>query len=158
MVTTDGHPVSGARIRVEAVWEGAGPPPRRVAPVWSWADGRFRLSPLSIGVSHRLTAVAEGFAPTRVRLPAATADGRAPLVRIVLRSGQTIRGRVADGEGSPVPDARVVLLPDADRSTRKSVIAGIQAHGVGSSEATTQPVAGARVLARPEGTRFGTWF
>lgn len=126
VVTADGRPVSGARIRVEALWQGAGPPPRRVAPVWSWADGSFRLSPLSIGVSHRLTALAEGFAPAETLLPAATAEGRAPFVRIVLGSGHTVRGRVVDEGALPVPGARVVLLPAGDLSTRKSVIAGIR--------------------------------
>ena len=115
VVDEAGQPVAGARLKASPQ---AGLRFQRSAAVWSSggfarsaASGRFRLSSLAAGVAYDLRAEREGFAPSRVELPARQAGAPAPDLRVVLHPGGTAFGTVIDGRRRPVAGAEVSLRP-----------------------------------------------
>lgn len=71
------------------------------------ADGRFRFPDLPRGRRFELMVTREGFAPAS--LPGLEARPGSPL-RIELREGRTLAGRVVDADGEPVAEASISLL------------------------------------------------
>lgn len=66
-------------------------------------DGSFRIVGCPPG-SQSISAEAAGYAPANVVL---ALEPNLPPVTLTLRSGQTLRVRVFDTEGQPIPDARL---------------------------------------------------
>ncbi|HEY4592875.1 MAG TPA: carboxypeptidase regulatory-like domain-containing protein, partial [Thermoanaerobaculia bacterium] len=115
VVDEAGQPVVGARLKASPK---EGPRAYRSAAAWgsggfarSAASGRFRLAGLTAGVIYELRAEREGFAPSRVELPARQAGAPAPDLRVVLHPGRTAFGMVIDGRRRPVAGAEVSLRP-----------------------------------------------
>ncbi|PYQ59191.1 MAG: hypothetical protein DMF53_19190, partial [Acidobacteria bacterium] len=115
VVDEAGQPVAGARLKASPK---AGTRFQRNAAVWSsggfarsTASGRFKLASLAAGVIYDLRAEREGFAPSRVELPARQAGAPAPDLRVVLHLGRTAFGLVIDGRRRPVAGAEVSLRP-----------------------------------------------
>jgi protocatechuate 3,4-dioxygenase beta subunit/uncharacterized GH25 family protein len=115
VVDEAGQPVADARLKASPQ---ESPRSRRNAAAWSSggfarsaASGRFRLASLAAGVAYELRAEREGFAPSRVELPARQAGVPAPDLRVVLHPGRTAFGMVIDGHRGPVAGAEVSLRP-----------------------------------------------
>jgi uncharacterized GH25 family protein len=115
VVDEAGQPVAGARLKASPK---AGTRFQRSPAAWSSggfarsaASGRFRLAGLAAGVAYELRAEREGFAPSRVELPARQAGAPAPDLRVVLHPGRTAFGLVIDGRRRPVAGAEVSLRP-----------------------------------------------
>ncbi len=108
MVTDEpGHPVAGAEIQAQRADGRSVSSPSQVT-VLSGADGRFRLAGLAAGQIYEITAKREGFATATVPVEALHAGKRSP-VRIVLRRGAIMAGRVVDAAGDPVSGAELTL-------------------------------------------------
>jgi protocatechuate 3,4-dioxygenase beta subunit len=99
----------------------------------SGPEGRFTLRPLAPAQPYEVTATLRGFATTKITLaelrPQAVRSG----LRLLLRRGRTVRGRVVDGAGQPVAAAVFQIAaagadllrgPGADRYFTRSDAAG----------------------------------
>ena len=87
-------------------------------PVKSGEDGRFTVEGLAVGVGHRFSARAPGFARSLFTDPpvAADAPGQELAVEIRLRRAASLRVLVVDAEGTPAAASRVHIdLEPGDR-------------------------------------------
>ncbi|HEV7514810.1 MAG TPA: carboxypeptidase regulatory-like domain-containing protein [Thermoanaerobaculia bacterium] len=100
----------------------------------SGSDGRFALRPLAAARPYEVTASLPGFAAAKLTLaelkPKAVRSG----LRLVLRRGRTVRGRVVDDAGRPVAAAVVQLLAPAGADPVRE--------GTGTLHQTTADTAG----------------
>lgn len=71
------------------------------------SDGRFRFPDLPLGRRFDLEVFHEGFVPAS--LPGVEAKPGSPL-RIELREGRTLTGRVIDTDGEPIPKAGIAIV------------------------------------------------
>jgi carboxypeptidase family protein len=94
----------------------------------SGRDGGFVLRPLGSGVPYEVTASLPGFAPTRLTLaelrPLAVRSG----LRLVLRRGRAVRGRVVDAAGQGIAAAMVQVIPVSSVSNNPFAGAGESPH------------------------------
>ncbi len=97
----EGNPIGGATVLLLG---DAGRPQS----TWTGGDGAFRLSDLAAGKAVMLAVNAEGYAAAR-----SSATPPAENVAIVLSTTGTIRGRVQDSSGSPIPEFTVTLSAGA---------------------------------------------
>jgi hypothetical protein len=105
VVDEEGRPVSGTWLQVTPTMPKGSP-----TQALSRADGSFQLSGLAFKGSYEINASRQGFVASslKVRTPA---PGQPPApVRLVLKSGQTVFGRVASEAGTPVAGARLTLF------------------------------------------------
>ncbi len=132
VVDAAGKPLSGALVNAAV----PGPLFDLTAPkarARSGLEGRFTLRPLAPAQPYEVTATLRGFAPTKITLaelrPRAVRSG----LRLTLRRGRTVRGRVVDGAGQPVAAAVFQIAaagadplrgPGADRYFTRSDAAG----------------------------------
>lgn len=119
VVDERGRPVAGAQVtalRPSAEPPGPFGPPRldSVGGSRSGADGGFVLPRLSPGSEHTLVVLHPDLLPAVLSPPPAGADGAAPPLRVVLRSGLALRGRVRDASGRPIAAAKVFLDREDD--------------------------------------------
>jgi len=120
VVDGEGRPVAGATVEVEAKSdpnamriEFGGP--RSAPAARTGARGSFRLGSLEPQQGHVVRARAEGFAPAEQSIePLGPRQVRAG-VSIALAAGRRLVGASVDGEGRPVPDVAVRLLPARPR-------------------------------------------
>lgn len=138
VVDEAGQPVVDAEVRLS-------PNPAYLAPVWEGdagtirvrtsAEGTFRLERVASGRIFDLAVTRPGFAPS---LRAVVVPERRPLspLRVTLRRGRTVSGRIVDGAGRPAVEAQVEL-------TQSWVVAGKDSGVVpsdrGLHRATTGP-------------------
>ncbi len=94
-----GQPVAGAMVTAMPDRDGAGVPRRVITD----AAGRFSLSGLSLATAWTMEARHHAFAPAR----APAIDARASDLRLELRSGGALLGRVIDGQGRGVASVEV---------------------------------------------------
>lgn len=116
----DGRPAAGA-------WVGLGD-----AITVADDEGRFRLEPQSSGEranaprTQVLCAVTKGWQPVRLACAASAVDAPDawpdPLVLTFTEEALTIRGRVLDAEGRPVPNAEVRVVDGETAGMREHVI------------------------------------
>ena len=78
----------------------------------SHRDGGFRFAPVAPDVAYRLRVERAGFAPLERIVDPLRRGGEPGPLDLVLSPGASLAGRVVDGEGHPVSDARVVLRPE----------------------------------------------
>ena len=132
VVDAAGKPLSGALVNVAVpgpLFDLTSPKAR----ARSGLEGRFTLRPLAPAQPYEVTATLRGFAPTKITLaelrPRAVRSG----LRLTLRRGRTVRGRVVDGAGQPVAAAVFQIAaagadplrgPGADRYFTRSDAAG----------------------------------
>jgi thiol-disulfide isomerase/thioredoxin len=94
-------PINGARVIVgEEMLYG-------MPTDWTAADGRFRVGRLAPG-AHLLTIHRVDYSPTTTE--AAVHIGETTTVRVPLRAGRPIAGRIVDPEGKPLANAEVRAL------------------------------------------------
>jgi len=104
VVDSNGHPLEDAEIRVvDGLVE--------IARTVSDRQGAFVIGPVAAG-SHRIVAKHEGHATLDRSLDLPDGEGPFDLGTVELSWEQTIRGRVIDGEGLPVPGAEIFALRD----------------------------------------------
>ena len=124
VVSEGGAPVPSYVIAVEsfvAAFEaGEGPAPSTQAHAIQSADGAFLLEDLPPG-RYVLTASAEGRPPARTSSIEVEAGRTTHHVRVVLRKGATLSGRVVDAE-TRRPIAAAVVALDAVTSTTANMI------------------------------------
>jgi len=106
VVDESGRPVPGAEIQARRAEGRFSDAPTQV-PMLSGADGRFRLAGLTAGLTYEVTARRDGFAPASVPVDVPI-TARAPL-RIVLRRGSSMAGRLVTAAGEPVAGADLIL-------------------------------------------------
>lgn len=94
------------------------------------ADGRFRFPDLPRGRYFDLEVVHEGFVPAS--LPGVEARPGSPL-RIELREGRTLTGRVVDADGAPIPKASISVV----EVTRVEMESSNFSHGMTVDQART---------------------
>ena len=123
VVTGDGEPVPGIRVRAELDQTRS-----RGPEAWRWrvigglevetdARGRARLSPVGETEAYVLTLSGPGFA-TRVETVSLPLP-RGETERVVrIDAGRTVIGRVADDSDRPIADASIELEPTTGRSSR----------------------------------------
>lgn len=82
--------------------------------------GRFRIRNLAAEVGYRLRLSKRGFAPAEAEIPPLAPGRPASELRIVMRQGRAVFGRVLSPSQEPVAGARVTLrpAPSADLMTR----------------------------------------
>lgn len=103
-----GQPVSQAFV--VAVREGAGPnDPSGRAYTETGASGSYAIESLPAG-TYRVTASAPGYRIAEA-FPVIVQEGATPPVNFVLEPGRTLRGKVVDPGGRPVPNALVFVAP-----------------------------------------------
>jgi hypothetical protein len=111
VVDAAGKPVAGAYVSATAASSAA--VPKRTVRVRTGPEGRFALRPLAPAEPQTVTATLRGFVPSKLTLgeqkPLAVRSG----LRLVLRRGCTLRGRVVDGTGQPIGAAVVLLVTPA---------------------------------------------
>jgi protocatechuate 3,4-dioxygenase beta subunit len=107
VVDAQGAPVAGAHVK--AGRRGWSEHPE----VESGADGRFRLAGLLLGGLYQLTAAKEGFAPADLEVEPPALGKGAPL-RVVLRQGAGVAGRVVDAQGTPLAGVELLLAPSRE--------------------------------------------
>ncbi len=91
VIDGDGRPIHGATVLV------------RKQECTSDADGRFRLFGFAEGERFEIRAEMEGwYAEPIVTQPSYS-------IRLALRPGAILRGRILDAEGQPAPEARAIL-------------------------------------------------
>ena len=100
------RPLAGVQIVADISRGGTHP---GFAVAQSRADGGFRLSGLRPGTVYQLIATREGFSRTALAAPTAPAGRSSALVRIVMREGKTVFGRVTNETGQPIVGAEVRL-------------------------------------------------
>ncbi len=102
-----GRPIAGVELVARPQ---PGQPP--ASPVLAMSDrqGWFRLSGLAASTSYWLEASADGFLPARNRLETSQ-DPPPGSLRLVLRQGRAVIGRVVDSRGRPIAGARVMSRP-----------------------------------------------
>jgi hypothetical protein len=112
VVDAAGKPVAAAQVSAavpSSLFDWMAPKAR----ARSGPDGRFALRPLAAARPYEVTASLPGFTATKLALaelkPRALRSG----LRLVLRRGHTVRGRVVDGAGQPVAAAGVQLVAPA---------------------------------------------
>ncbi len=107
VVDAAGKPLAGAYVSAAAAAFDA--TLARTVRIRTGPDGHFALRPLAPAVPHTLMATLRGFVPAQLTLaeqkPLAVRTG----LRLVLKRGTTLSGRVVDGTGQPVAAAVVVL-------------------------------------------------
>jgi protocatechuate 3,4-dioxygenase beta subunit len=107
IVDAAGKPLAGAYVSASAA--ASDPTLARTVRVRTGPDGHFALRPLAPAEPHTLFATLLGFVPAKLTLaeqkPLTVRSG----LRLVLRRGTTLSGRVIDGRGQPVAAAVVVL-------------------------------------------------
>jgi len=113
VVDQEDRPVAGAEVRLTGRRDGGETEtlPKRLGPFRTGADGLFEVPNPPDG-RFDLTVEAEGYAP--VTVPGVEIPGRPPVVDlgvVALSAGVEVAGRVVDGDGEPVEEARVLLLP-----------------------------------------------
>ncbi|HEX3528093.1 MAG TPA: carboxypeptidase regulatory-like domain-containing protein, partial [Thermoanaerobaculia bacterium] len=122
MVTDEtGHPVPGAEIRAQQADRRRPQADDSSLSVRSGADGRFRLAGLAAGEMFEVTAQREGFATATLPVEASHAGKSSPL-RIVLRRGALLAGRVVNAGGEPVAGAEIILRSTSWRRARSSAV------------------------------------
>jgi len=106
VVDPDGRPLAGASLAIEAAGPNAGPDPAR----WSLAsdaDGRFAW-PIPDGTGQvRLAASMPGLAPFKTALDPGWILASGVDFRVRLAKLGTFGGVLVDGDGKPLPGARV---------------------------------------------------
>ncbi|HVR11822.1 MAG TPA: carboxypeptidase-like regulatory domain-containing protein, partial [Thermoanaerobaculia bacterium] len=118
-----GQAVFGAEVRLERVaggdlgrFEQAYSPPAVTD-----AGGGFTISGLGAG-TFDLTVTAAGYRPARRgRIEVAAGQENAP-IDVVLESGSSLSGRVADAAGRPCPGVRVVASPSPTGDLRSDLL------------------------------------
>ncbi len=106
VMTADGTPVAGARVRALSTQEFGGRPDP-LAETRSSQDGLFLLTGLAAGQRTHLVADAKGFTPSV--LPALEAP--ATDLELSLERGAVLAGVVVDSTGEPVPRAFLRVEP-----------------------------------------------
>jgi RNA polymerase sigma factor (sigma-70 family) len=102
VINVEGKPIDGANVLAGALYD-PGKRTTRTHP-----DGSFSLAGYARG-SVLLTAEAEGFAPTTIRVDSAT--GSAP-AQLILGRGKVLSIRVLDRKGNPITNASVDVEPN----------------------------------------------
>jgi protocatechuate 3,4-dioxygenase beta subunit len=108
VVTEDGKPIAGAGVYASHGEGGLGRGRGRMGAGRTDEMGRFELGGLEPG-RLVLRAVAPGYLAAEARVEAVAGE-EAPEVRIVLRRGAVVTGRVLGPDGAPVPGADVRVL------------------------------------------------
>ncbi|HZF11130.1 MAG TPA: carboxypeptidase-like regulatory domain-containing protein [Thermoanaerobaculia bacterium] len=134
-VVTDrgGSPVAGAKVGLEppAVASGAelkiADDPALSRLTRTEADGSFRLADLPRGAPFNLRVDHPDYVP--VRLVRVTAPTPEPL-RIELKTGRSVTGRVVGPRGEPVPGARVAQVEQEGAGSRVTGLEETDAKGV----------------------------
>lgn len=114
-MTLNGQPLAG--VAIEAVSEGtlADRPFTLEEPVAdrvvSDPEGRFELPGLRPANGYELRARKEGYLPAAIPVVTASTRAKPPVVELKLQPTRAAVGKVVDGEGRPLPGARVVLRP-----------------------------------------------
>jgi len=106
VVDAEGKGVAGARIQCTASSS------RRLHLARSSRDGTFVLGSLPAGGPVQVRAEKPGYAPTEVVLALLEERRTHTGVRLVLRPGRTVHGRVLDSGEEPVIGAEVSLVPE----------------------------------------------
>jgi protocatechuate 3,4-dioxygenase beta subunit len=114
-VVTDGsgRPVAGAEVQARSASSRFRDETPEIS-ARSGADGRFHLASLAIGQMYEVAATRAGFAAATLSVEAVPAGKSVPL-RIVLRHGSSVAGRIMDREGRPVAGAELILHPASRR-------------------------------------------
>ena len=115
----DGRVVPDAIVAVAVVDEFGGTDDPPEVTTTTDAAGRFALSELPVG-ERNIVATAPGFAAIEARVE--TLADEVAFVQLQLRRGASIRGRVRDAGGRPVPSLPVTVGTDGGAT-------GIQRHG-----------------------------
>lgn len=133
VVDEGGRPIAGAEANLDIKRSGErivimfGRDPGYPRAVTS-ARGTFRLSPVDPENNYTLKVAAKGFASTTKEIlglePQKTMSG----VRIEMSQGQSVSGRVVDGEGHPLREVDASIRPAA-RAGRPGPVGAIQMGG-----------------------------
>ncbi|MAE67149.1 MAG: hypothetical protein CMJ18_23050 [Phycisphaeraceae bacterium] len=117
VVDGDGQPVTRFRVVLSPASDGSGVKrPRRVPTTWKSpghlfedAEGRFSSgrTPLDPGRGYRIEVTADDYATGVIPLYVPSIHPRNAPVRIQLRSGAALAGRITDAQGDPVAGAIV---------------------------------------------------
>lgn len=104
VIDPDGNPISGAKLRAGTLHESG------TRTTKSGPDGAFSLAGCAVG-GVLLTAEAQGFAPTTIRVDSAT---NAAPVQLILTQGKALSVQVMDRNGNPVANAFVNVEPNLE--------------------------------------------
>ena len=132
VVNAAGEPISDAKVTVGRVHE-TGSRSAQTA-----GDGTFSIAGCGPG-KQMVSAEAEGFAVTTV--DAALGDNSEP-VRITLRAGKTLRFRILDNNGNPVPHAYIgydAREPDPGKPSRPQTDMALNSDTNGQAAWTNAP-------------------
>ncbi len=109
VVDSSGRPIGGATVWVHVQFtRGTSSMSQSAAHATTSEDGRFVLEEVDPG-ELRLSAEAEGYRSEELASLAVEPGRDLENVRVVMRPGATVSGRVTDGEGRPVADVMVGL-------------------------------------------------
>jgi protocatechuate 3,4-dioxygenase beta subunit len=116
VVDPQGSPLEGARVMYRGVsnWS-QGATNERLDAVISKKDGSFSIQALPQG-SFRITARADGYAPGYSDLITLDGETETTGVEVRMEAGATLRGKVVNKSGEPVPAARVRVSVAAGRA------------------------------------------
>ncbi|HYO12902.1 MAG TPA: carboxypeptidase regulatory-like domain-containing protein [Thermoanaerobaculia bacterium] len=122
VVTEDGKPIANVGVYASGEEGGLGMGRLRRGAARTDETGRFELDGLEPG-KLVLRAVAAGYLGAEARVEA-VAGAETPDVRIVLRMGAVVTGRVLGPDGAPVPGADVRVIQTSREETVYALAAG----------------------------------
>jgi protocatechuate 3,4-dioxygenase beta subunit len=109
VLNTEGKPISGAVVSATAGGTAAGSDGHRGGAMQDQSDpdGSFLIEGLDPG-TYTITAAAPGYRNATVPPVTIANESDVPAVDVRLEAGRTVRGRVLDANGNPIPGAMVM--------------------------------------------------